>query len=57
MNFQMFKLALEKAEEPETNCQHPLDHRKSKTVPENIYFFTDYIKALDCMDHNKLENS
>ena len=23
---QMFKLVLEKAEEPETNCQHPLDH-------------------------------
>ena len=24
----------------------------------NIYFcFTDYAKALDCMDHNKLENS
>ena len=21
-------------EEPETNCQHPLDHRKSKRVPE-----------------------
>ena len=25
-NFQMFKLDLEKAEEPEINCQHPLDH-------------------------------
>ena len=25
---------LEKAEEPEINCQHPLDHRKSKRVPE-----------------------
>ena len=33
-NFQMFKLNLEKAEEPEVNCQHPLDHRKSKRVPE-----------------------
>ena len=30
----MFKLALEKAEEPEINCQHPLDHQKSKKVPE-----------------------
>ena len=36
-NFQMFKLDLEKAEEPEiliSNCQHPLDHQKSKRVPE-----------------------
>ena len=33
MNFP-FNLDLEKAEEPETNCQHPLDHRESKRVPE-----------------------
>ena len=27
-------------------------------VPENIYFcFTEYTKAFDCVDHNKLENS
>ena len=33
----------------------PLDHRKSKRVPENIYFcFIDYAKAFDCVDHNKL---
>ena len=31
MNFQMFKLDLEKAEESEIKCQHPLDHRKSKS--------------------------
>ena len=30
----MFKLDLEKAEEPEINCQHPLDYRNSKRVPE-----------------------
>ena len=35
MNFQMFKLVLEKAEEPEINCQHLLDHQKTKRVPEN----------------------
>ena len=29
-----FKLVLEKAKEPEINCQHPLDHQKSKRVPE-----------------------
>ena len=51
----MFKLVLEKAEEPEINCQHQLDHRKSKRVPENIYFcFIDYAKAFDCVEHYKL---
>ena len=33
-NFQTFKTDLEKAEEPEINCQHPLYHRNSKGVPE-----------------------
>ena len=37
------------------NCQHPLDNRKSKEIPENIYFcIIDYTKASDCVDHNKL---
>ena len=28
-----------------------LDHRKSKRVPEKIYFcFIDYAKAFDCVD-------
>ena len=34
----MFKLFLEKAEEPEIKLQHPLDHRKSKRVPEKHLF-------------------
>ena len=51
----MFKLVLEEAEGPGLNCQHLLDHRKSKRVPENTYFcFIDYAKAFDCVDHNKL---
>ena len=39
-----------------SNCQHLLDHRESKGIPEkNIYFcFIDYTKAFDCVDHNKL---
>ena len=55
-NFQMFQLDLEKAEEPEIKCQHLLDHRKSKKIPEkNIYFcFIDYTKAFNCLNHNKL---
>ena len=39
-----------------SNCQHLLDHQKSKIFPEkNIYFcFIDYAKAFDCVDHSKL---
>ena len=51
----MFKLDLEKAENKRSNCQHPLDHRKSKRIPEKIYScFTDYTKAFDRVDHKKL---
>ena len=32
-----------------------LDHRESKGIPKDIYFcFTDYAKAFDHVDHNKL---
>ena len=51
----MLKLDLEKAEEPESNCQHPLDHQKSKRVPEKHQLLLyHYAKAFDCVDHNKL---
>ena len=31
---------------------------KAREFQRNIYFcFIDYTKAMDCMDHNKLENS
>ena len=44
----MYKLDLEKAEEPESNCQHPLDHRKIREFQKNIYScFIDYVKAFD----------
>ena len=56
MNFQMFKLVLEKAEEPE--IQFPNIRwiiKKAKEFQENISFcFIDYAKAFDCVDHNKL---
>ena len=38
VNFQMFKLVLEKAEKQRSNCQHPLDHGKRKRVPEKHLF-------------------
>ena len=32
--------------------------KKGREFQKNIYFcFTDYTKAFDCVDHNKLENS
>ena len=48
----MFKLVLEKAEEPEIKL--PTSAGSSKKQ-ENIYFcFIDYAKAFACVDHNKL---
>ena len=32
--------------------------QKAREFQKNIYFcFIDYVKAFDCVDHNKLENS
>ena len=46
---------IQKRQRNQRNCQHPLDHRKSKRVPEKLYFCcVDYTKAFDCLDHNKL---
>ena len=55
----MFKLDLEKAEEPDIKLPTSAGSSKSKRVPEkNIYLcFIDYAKAFDSVDHNKLENS
>ena len=40
-----------------SNCQHLLDHQKTKEFQKNIYFyFIDFAKAFDCVDHNKLWN-
>ena len=59
----MFKLVLEKAEEPEiklptfSGSSKKQESLKNKTK-QNIYFcFIDYAKAFDCVDHKKLENS
>ena len=40
------------------NCQHPLDHRKSKRIPEKhllLLYWLGYSFWL--VDHNKMENS
>ena len=50
----MFKLYLEKTEEPEIKLTSTGSLKKQE-FQKNIYFcFIDYIKASDCMDHNKL---
>ena len=55
VNFQMFKLVLEKAEEPEIKLPITVGSLKAREFQKNIYFcFTDYAKAIDCVDHNKL---
>ena len=55
MNFQMFKLDLEKAEEPEIKLPAFVGSLKKEQFQKNIYFcFIDYAKAFDCVDHNKL---
>ena len=55
MNFQMFKLVLEKAEEPEIKLPTSTGSSKKKEFQKIIYLcFIDYAKAFDCVDHNKL---
>ena len=55
MNFQMFKLYLENAEEPEIKLPTSVGSSKKWELQKNIYFcFIDYVKAFDCVDHNKL---
>ena len=38
-----------------SNCQHPLDRRKSKRVPEKHLLMLYWLcQSFDCVDHNKL---
>ena len=52
----MFKLILEKAEEPEIKLPTSSGSwKKQESSRKNIYFcFIDYAKAFDCVDHSKL---
>ena len=56
MNFQMFKLLLAKAEEPEMKLPTSTGSwKKQEHSRKNIYFcFIDCAKAFDCVDQNKL---
>ena len=51
----MFKLTLEKVEKPEIKLATYFGSSKKQESSKNIYFcFIDYVKAFDCVDHNKL---
>ena len=52
----MFKLVLEKAEEPEIKLPTSAGSlNKAREVLKNMYFyFIDYAKAFDCVDNNQL---
>ena len=51
----MFKLYLEKAEEPEIKLPTSVGSSKKQEFQKNIYFcFIDYAEAFDCVAHNKL---
>ena len=50
----MFKLDLEKAEEPEIKLPASAGSSKRQEFQQNIYFcFIDYAKVFDYVDHNK----
>ena len=53
VNYQMFKLILEKAEEPEIKLPTSAGSSKNQEFQKNICFI-DNAKAFDCVDHNKL---
>ena len=49
----MFKLVLEKADEPEIKSPTSVGSQKKQEFQKN-FCFTDYAKAFDCVDHNNL---
>ena len=49
----MFKLDLEKVEEPEVKANICWIIEKARGFQKNIYFcFIDYAKAFDCVNHS-----
>ena len=55
MNLQMFKLVLEKAEEPEIKLPTSAESsKKQESSRQTSALLIDYTKAFDCMHHHKL---
>ena len=55
MNFKMFKLVLEKAEEPEIKLPifHWIIEKAREFQKKHLFLLFDYAKAFDCVDHKK----
>ena len=55
MNFQMFKLDLQKAEEPEIKLPTFIGSSKKQRVPgKHLFLLYCLCQTFDCVDHNKL---
>ena len=54
MKFQMFKLDLEKAVEPEIKLPTSAGSSKKQENLKKKIYFTDCTKAFDCVNHNRL---
>ena len=56
VNFQMFKMDLQKAEEPDIKLPASVgSSKKTREFQKNIYFcFFEYTKAFDWVNHNKM---
>ena len=53
--FQMYKLDLEKAEEPKIKLlTYARSYKKQENSKKTYFCFIDYAKTFDCVDHNKL---
>ena len=52
VNFQMFKLVLERQRNQRSNCQHLLDHRESKRVPEKQLLLLYWLHQRLCGSQN-----
>ena len=56
MNFLMFKLVIEKADEPEIKLptSFVLQGKQESSRKSTYYCFIDYANTFDCVNHNKL---
>ena len=55
MNFQMFKVVLEKAVESEIKLPTSAgSSKKQESARKLLFLFIDYAKAFECVDHKKL---
>ena len=54
MNFNMFKLDLQKTEKPETKLPTSVGSQKKQGNSRKNICFIDYTNTFDCVDHNEL---